>query len=112
MGFGLFGWLVALPFPDGRPAVHALPLVALLAIVLLGMLIVFLLSQGSPGQSSWVPYLFMPVTSLIIVNTLLQRLSTTQQNRKWRWIGLGLGTLPFLVVTILLGVVTVLTRHS
>ena len=120
VGFGLFGFLVTLHFPNGRPVIPSWSLVCLMTVVLVGLLLVIGLNQspsGVPAAASpphdsslagslsvrrWLPYLFMPVTLLIGINALLQRLSPRTSSGIWKWAGTAIGVLPFLGTTILL----------
>lgn len=119
VGFGLFGVLATLRFPNRHAVVHFVPLGLIMIGAMGGAFVVSMLAQGaaslpdSPAAAPptlaamlhrWAPYLFMPVTILILANTFIQRLSADPGHGRWRWIGLCVGTLPFLVVTLLLTV--------
>lgn len=120
VGFGMFGFLVTLHFPNGRAVVPSWSLVCLMIVVLVGLLLVIGLYQMATGGPTepffhldsslatslsvgrWLPYLFMPVTLLIGVNALLQRLSSRPSSAIWKWIGTGIGVAPFLGTAVLL----------
>jgi hypothetical protein len=90
VGFGLFGVLATLRFPNRYAVVHFVPLGLIMIGAIGGAFVVFMLAQGaaslpdSPADAPrtlaamlhrWTPYLFMPVTILILANTFVQRLS-------------------------------------
>lgn len=118
-GFGLFGVLVTLRFPNGRGVVPAWSLVFLSILVSLGMVVLFILGQGSsipnladtsefsskPGilaVKNWMKDLYLPVTLLICLSGIVQRTSRRPHRGIWQWIGFAIGVVPYLVATVLL----------
>ncbi|MEV7648354.1 hypothetical protein [Arthrobacter sp. NPDC089319] len=109
-GFGLFGILAALYFPNGRAVVPAWALVLLLLLVVPAIWLLAALTQAAmtlpdvpvhPSVGTLVSDMYLPVTLLVTIVALVQRMTQQPEHRRWRWTALTLGVVPFLAVTIL-----------
>jgi hypothetical protein len=54
-----------------------------------------------PSVGTLVTNMYLPVTLLVTIVALVQRMTHQPEHRRWRWTALTLGVVTFLAVTIL-----------